>query len=65
MGPLIFYEAFSRYHLPLTLPPFPENIIFKLRIAINYNVLPPFEIANTIACHFHTIDHMNLQIVLN
>ena len=30
-----------------------------------YVVLPPFEIVNTIDCHFHTIDHIDHRVVLN
>ena len=33
-------------------------------LAISY-VLPLFEIANTIDCHFNTIDHIDHQVVLN
>ena len=32
---------------------------------ISSDVLPPFEIANTIHCHFNTIDHIDHRVVLN
>ena len=50
-----------------TFHPIPTIDFLNISHTFQYSiyVLPPFEIANTINCHFHTIDNMNLQKVLN